>query len=240
MRTETFGELRSIVTGGSDREGGGDGPVVVLLHGFGAPGEDLVPLWRVLDVPRGTRFVFPAAPLDLSYAYGMGESRAWWMIDMAALDAAVRAGRFRDLGAEVPPGLPEARAKLIAALDAIEEALRPSKLVLGGFSQGAMLSLDVALHDPRPLAGLALMSGTFLCEAEWRPRLPSRKGLPVLQSHGTHDPLLPFAVAEKLRDELRGAGMDVEFVPFRGGHEIPPVVLDGFGRLAKRALAPAG
>lgn len=236
MKTETFGELSCVVTGGDDREGGGDGPVIVLLHGFGAPGTDLVSLWRVLDVPRGTRFVFPAAPLDLSYAYGMGDARAWWMIDMAALDAAVRSGTFRELGKEIPEGLADARAKLIAALDAIEARLKPSALMLGGFSQGAMLSLDVALHTTRPIASLALMSGTLLAEEVWAPLLSARKGLPVVQSHGTHDPILPFVVAEKLRDRLTAAGLEVDFVPFRGQHEIPPVVLQKIGALAHRTL----
>ena len=48
MRTTTLGQLTVHLTGGTDREGGGDGPLVVLLHGFGAPGTDLVPLWREL------------------------------------------------------------------------------------------------------------------------------------------------------------------------------------------------
>lgn len=239
MKTETFGGLSCVVTGGDDREGGGEGPVIVLLHGFGAPGTDLVSLWRVLDVPRGTRFVFPAAPLDLSYAYGMGDARAWWMIDMAALDAAVRSGTFRELGKEIPEGLEDARAKMIAALDDIEARMRPSALMLGGFSQGAMLSLDVALHTPRPIASLALMSGTLLAEEAWAPLLPARAGLPVVQSHGTHDPILPFVVAEKLRDRLVGAGLEVDFVPFRGQHEIPPIVLQKIGALAHRTLTPA-
>jgi len=236
MKTETFGELSCVVTGGDDREGGGDGPVIVLLHGFGAPGTDLVSLWRVLDVPRGTRFVFPAAPLDLSYAYGMGDARAWWMIDMAALDAAVRSGTFREFGKEIPEGLADSRAKLIATLDAIEARMKPSALMLGGFSQGAMLSLDVALHTTRPIASLALMSGTLLAEEVWAPLLAARKGLPVVQSHGTHDPILPFVVAEKLRDRLTAAGLEVDFVPFRGQHEIPPVVLQTLGALAHRTL----
>lgn len=238
MKIEKLGALDARIAGGTDREGGGDGPVVVLLHGFGAPGDDLAPLWRVLDVPRGTRFVFPAAPLELAYAYGMGDARAWWMIDMVALDRAVREGRFRDLGKDVPDGLEDARAKVIGLLDAVEERLRPppGKLLLGGFSQGAMLALDVALHDPRPLAGLALWSTTFLAEEVWSPRMAARAGLPVLQSHGTADPLLPFAVAEKLRDRLIGAGLEVDFVPFRGAHEIPPVVLQRFGALAQRVL----
>ena len=64
MRDETFGGLRVRLTGGPDRQGGGDGPLVVLMHGFGAPGNDLVPLARVLDVPREVRFAFPEAPLE--------------------------------------------------------------------------------------------------------------------------------------------------------------------------------
>ena len=72
------------VAGGTNREGGGQGPVVVLLHGFGAPGDDLASLWRVLRAPTGTRFVFPEAPLSLE-AMGMPGARAWWMIDMMRL-----------------------------------------------------------------------------------------------------------------------------------------------------------
>lgn len=239
MKTVKLGALDAVVVGGSDpeRSGGGDGPVVVLLHGFGAPGTDLVGLWRVLDVPRGTRFVFPAAPLELAGPYAMGDARAWWMIDMVALDRMMREGRQRDLSSAMPEGIEEARAAVISLLDAVEETMKPSSLLLGGFSQGAMLSLDVALHDPRALAGLALFSGTLLGESVWVPKMGSRTGLPVVQSHGAFDPLLPFALAESLRDHMSAAGLEVDFVPFRGAHEIPPVAVQRFGALAQRVLA---
>ncbi len=89
MRRETLSGLSVTITGGTDREGGGDGPLVVLLHGFGAPGEDLVPLFRQLNVPSEVRFAFPAAPVDLRAKLGPGYAggRAWWMIDTAALEA---------------------------------------------------------------------------------------------------------------------------------------------------------
>ncbi|MCA9600677.1 MAG: dienelactone hydrolase family protein [Polyangiales bacterium] len=225
MKTRTFGSLEAVVTGGTDREGGGDGPVVVLLHGFGAPGTDLVPLWRVLDVPREVRFVFPAAPIPL--AMGMGfESRAWWMIDMAAYDRAVRTGEYRDLSRTIPDGLADARQKVNALLDAVEKELNPSSLVLGGFSQGAMLSLDVALRGDRALAGLIVFSGTLLAREEWLPLLTKRAGLRVVQSHGRQDPILPFALAEELKGELEKAGAVVRWVPFQGAHEIPPPALE--------------
>ena len=234
-----LGGLACRVVGGSDRQGGGDGPLVVLLHGFGAPGDDLVSLSRVLAAPRGTRFVFPAAPLSIDVGYGaMFDSRAWWMIDMARLERALTTGQARDLTRDVPEGLAPARAKVTALLEDCETKLGadPAKTVLGGFSQGAMLSLDVALHTERKLAGLVLMSGTLLAEDEWIPRMASRHALPVFQSHGTQDPLLPFAIAERLRDAMTEAGLAVTFVPFRGAHEIPPPVLDGVGKFLESTL----
>jgi phospholipase/carboxylesterase len=229
MRTEILGSLTTRIVGGTDRQGGGDGPVVVLLHGYGAPGDDLVPLHRVLDVPRGTRFVFPHAPIDMAEDPRMAamgvSSRAWWEIDLMALEQALARGRTRDLKAEHPPALPAARAALTACIDEVTRLLSPSALVVGGFSQGAMLALDFALHDPRPIAALALMSGTFLSEDVWRPLFDARAGQRVVMSHGSHDPLLPFETSVELKEALIAAGWKVDFVPFRGQHEIPPVVL---------------
>lgn len=204
---------------------------VVLLHGFGAPGDDLVSLadYLLRDSTRGSgapaRFVFPAAPIELGGLYG--DSRAWWRLDLAKLEAELRSGAIRDRRDEVPEGLPEVRAQLSGFLDELSatHSIGPDQLVLGGFSQGAMLALDVALHRAAPPAGLILMSGTLLADSEWTPRMASLAGVPVMQSHGTRDPLLPFSIAELLRDRLREAGAVVDWQPFAGGHEIPPQVL---------------
>ena len=239
MRSDTFGGLTVRLTGGRDREGGGEpgDPTVILLHGFGAPGEDLVPLWRVLDVPRATRFVFPAAPIDLGRQFAGG--RAWWRLDMERMQQIAMGSTVGDdeaHGREIPEGLVEARAQVSALVDEVSDKM-PGPLVLGGFSQGAMLACDVALRSPRPLAGLVLMSGTVLAVDEWRALAPSRKGLPVLLSHGERDPLLAFAAAQRLRKLLDEAGLVVDWVPFPGGHEIPQSVLDGVGRLVTRVAA---
>jgi phospholipase/carboxylesterase len=227
MKTETFGGLSVRLCGGSDGDGGGDGPLVVLLHGFGAPGDDLVPLWRVIDAPKETRFAFPAAPIALSSMGFMGDSRAWWEIDMVRLQMDLMSGNLERLARETPDGIAEARAKVLSMLDALTTLLSvpPERVVLGGFSQGAMLSTDVALHTHRPFAGLVLLSGTVVSSGEWLPRMPARAGLPVFESHGTHDPILPFVGAERLRDALTSAGLPVEFHAFRGQHEIPQPVL---------------
>jgi phospholipase/carboxylesterase len=237
MRSLTLGGLDALLTGGTDRQGGGSGPIVVMCHGYGAPGDDLVGLWESIDAPPDTRFLFPAAPLTVGS--GFYEGRAWWPIDMARLEYAVQRGELHDLAREVPAGLAAARDELTRFLDAVDRELSPPRVVLGGFSQGAMLSCDVALRTERPLAGLALLSGTLLAEEEWAPRMPKRRSLPVFQSHGTDDPLLPFAVAERLRDMLREAGLEVTWVPFRGGHGIAPGVLARLGTFLQTVLSPA-
>lgn len=236
MRTETFGGLRVRIVGGDDREGSGDGPAIVLLHGFGAPGDDLVSLWRVIDAPRGTRFVFPEAPHSLP---GFADGRAWWMIDLASIEQAMTRGQPRDLSREVPDGMSEAHASVVAMLGDLDRTLHPSKVVLGGFSQGAMLSCDVALRTSLPLAGLVMLSGTYVAEDEWRPLMPNRKGLPVFESHGREDRLLPFAQAERLRTALNDAGLPMTWSPFRGGHEIPAQVVAGLGTFLRGVLATA-
>ena len=220
------------LTGGADGDGGGEGLTVVLLHGFGAPGTDLVPLANELDVPEGTRFVFPEAPLSLPAELG-GGGRAWWMIDVMRIQMAMMSRQTRDLTHEVPEGLAAAREMIVGMLAELVDShgVRRDQLVLGGFSQGAMLAADVALRTDDELAALVLMSGTYIAEDEWQPRMKARQGLRVLQSHGTADPLLPFSIAKRLRDAFNDAGLPVQFVPFDGGHGIAPNVLTKLSEL---------
>jgi phospholipase/carboxylesterase len=205
--------------------GRGDRPVV-LCHGFGAPGDDLVPLGEVLTAAAPwARFVFPVAPISLGPAMGYG--RAWWHLDLERLERRMltRGAEEASLMLDTPAGLDEARGWIEALLDELaKQGSAPP--VLGGFSQGAMLSVDVAARTERPLAGLVALSGTLLAKGEWAAGLPRRAGLPVFHSHGTADPLLPFAAAEELRELLIRSGLEVAWVPFVGAHEIPPVVLD--------------
>ncbi len=238
MRDEQISGLRTRIMGGTDGKGGGRGPLVLLLHGFGAPGDDLVPLVDALNVPAGTRFVFPEGPLSLSF--GPGNARAWWLIDMARIAQDRAAGRVRDLSQDIPKGLAPVRETMLSFLKEIEQKFDadPKKTVLGGFSQGAMLSCDLILHTDRPYAGLVQLSGNILAHPVWGPLLPKRKGLPVFQSHGVQDEILPYVGAERLRDTLVHAGLSVEWHNFRGGHEIPRMVLQRLGLFITKAVTP--
>lgn len=233
MKTQSLGplEVRRFTHGNEKRPGSNDKPalVVVLLHGFGAPGDDLAGLSDMMDVPDGTTLIFPEAVHSLAELTGQrayGDARAWWMIDMVRMQLAIAAGVDRDLSNDIPEGLAEAREKVSAMLDALAKEIPDARLVLGGFSQGAMLSLDVALRDPsRNLAGLVQLSGTVIAEREWKPLLPGRKDLPVFQAHGRADAILPFAAAERLSKLMSESGLEVTFDPFHGPHTIPPQTL---------------
>ena len=208
---------------------------VVLCHGFGAPGTDLVPLAHELaeltpDLAGKVAYLFPEAALELG-GYGF-DGRAWWMVDVARFQRA--AGNPRETAAmstEIPPGMREASQALQGCLDeaARHTGVPLSRTLLGGFSQGSMVATDVALRLPSPPAGLCIFSGHLLAEHEWRQLASDRGPLPVLQTHGKYDPLLPFAGALALRDLLVKAGLSVEFVPFNGPHTIS---MEGINRCA--------
>lgn len=230
MLTEMVGPLRAHLTAGSDDNGGGDGPVVVLLHGFGAPGTDLVGLAGELGGPKNTRFVFPEAPEIADV--GMPpphEGRAWWQIDMLNLQLAVMGRNWAALAAHVPDGLVRARETLEAFLSALDARLGLAgvPLVLGGFSQGAMLTCDLALRSERSLAGLLLFSGSIIAEAEWLARFERQTPGRVFQSHGRQDPILPFPLAEQLHGHFVAKGWEARWVPFDGGHGIGGEALRG-------------
>ncbi|WP_063748790.1 alpha/beta hydrolase [Chondromyces apiculatus] len=238
MTTATTGPLKVHALGGSDRRGGGDGPAILLCHGFGAPGDDLVSLARVIDAGAGVRWFFPEAPLTVSLGYGIS-GRAWWQLDLALLQQLAMEGHARDLSQETPPGMAEAREALercIATLEADHGVVR-ERLVIGGFSQGGMITTEVALHAEKPFAGLAVLSGTLVCEDRWKPAAERRApGMKVLVSHGRADPILPFHGADALRNMLTKAGADVEWVPHGGQHEIPTVVVQRLAAFARKCF----
>lgn len=236
MRQEHWAELDVVIAGGDDRRGGGDGPLLVLLHGFGAPGTDLVGLWRVFDVPSSVRYVFPAGPQSLAPIYG--DARAWWDIDMMEYQRRLMLGQQRALAEQTPPEMLERRDQIANLLNVCRAELGPSHLLLGGFSQGAMLATETALFGGVPIDGLLLMSGSLLSADRWVPAFEKLRKVPVFQSHGQQDPVLEFSVAEELHYKLIEASVPTTWTPFRGGHEIPPVVVQNASQFIRDVIEP--
>jgi phospholipase/carboxylesterase len=203
-------------------EHGGEGPpTLVMLHGFGASAEQWVPFTKTIRLPAAGRFIFPQGPQGTGMSFG---GRAWWPLDLAS--NVQPATGLVDLSATQPEGIGEA-ASLVRALLGRLRAAPDSRIILGGYSQGAMLASQIAFMSDEPLAALVLLSGTTVDEAAWTRNLSRRRGLPVFIAHGRSDPTLPFGIADRLRGKLEAAGLAVTWHPFDGGHEIPAGAVAG-------------
>jgi phospholipase/carboxylesterase len=179
MHVEELGPLTVRIAGGTDREGAGvtappSCPAARLRRSRRRP--RLAPS-RAARTSGARAGCSPRRPCR-SPPSACPAGRAWWMIDIARFQQArsPRGGR-EPHGRGALAGLAAAREAVIAMLDALDAKLRPSKVVLGGFSQGAMLAVDVALRTERPLAGLVAMSGALIAASEWRALAPKRAGI---------------------------------------------------------------
>lgn len=196
------------------REGENAKHCFVLLHGFGADMSDLFPLADMVDPESEWSFYVPNAPLEVPIGPGW-TGRGWFPISLRDLEAGVDFTQVR------PPGLDKS-AEMVSQL---VFDLNPEKLVLGGFSQGAMIATEVALNNASDVAGLVLYSGVMLDEPGWTKKAPQLKGKKFLQSHGSADTVLPIQAGQRLYNMLTQAGAEGQFLAFPGAHEIPLPVL---------------
>lgn len=199
--------LDAIVRGGNGQ------PSLVLLHGYGSRAGDWLQFEHKLIVPKNGRMVFPQGPLR-----GPTGSRGWWWLN---IEGHIPAGeRFPDFSTANPGGIKVASQLVRNLLKNV-----PEPIVLGGFSQGAMLSAEIAFQTDQPLAGLVLLGGTTVNEAAWVERFPGRRRLPIFIAHGRQDWVLPFATMERFAARLKATGLDVTWFPYEGGHGIPDEVI---------------
>ena len=190
---------------------------IVFFHGYGANMQDLFPLWEMWDNGK-FNWYFPNGVLPLPMGYY--EGRAWFSIDMEALDRAIRSGEFRDMAGSVPPELEQTLKQ--QELFLAELSKKHKKIIIGGFSQGAMCASHLALNPNLKLDGLVLLSGNLVAEEKF-PK--TAKGIPFYQSHGTRDPILPLKGAQLLEAKLKHLNFDGQLSVFEGGHEIPMKVI---------------
>jgi len=180
---------------------------VVTLHGRGVTGEDLVPLAQELRLPS-LRFVFPNAPFGfMEFSNG----RAWY---------------------ESPPraheGLIESRQLLFRLLEELErEGVNPGRIVLMGFSQGAVMSLDAGIRYPKRLAGVIALSGyLYSADSLGTEKSAASHGLPILIAHGIYDDVLPLAGARQAGKVLQAHGFQTRLLEYPMGHQVVPDELE--------------
>jgi phospholipase/carboxylesterase len=194
--------------------------LLVLLHGRGADEHDLFPLVDALDPERRLLGVLPRAPLSLP------PGGAHWYV-------------LREIGYPDPTTFEDAVRVGGDWLDALAEetGIAPDRTVLGGFSQGAMMTwaLGLGRGRPRPAALIAL-SGFIPTapgfELDLTPPLP-----PVAIGHGTLDPVIGVEWSRRAKQQLEDADADVLYREYPLPHTIDPHFLLALRPWVQAALA---
>jgi phospholipase/carboxylesterase len=162
--------------------------LVILCHGYGSNGEDLiglVPHWR--EALPDTAFVSPNAPYLCPGAPGGFQ---WWALGGS------------DRAAGVKPAAPILGAFIDAELAKL--GLADDRLALVGFSQGTMMSLYVGPRRERQIAGIVGLSGALIDTGDEPKTHP-----PVLLVHGDEDPMVPIEAFYRARETLERQGFEV-------------------------------
>lgn len=173
-------------------------PVLVSLHGRGASAEDLADLGDAIDPELNQ--VYPDAPRP--WPAGSPVGLCWY-------------DSGPDRGAEIA----DSREKLTRTLAAVREQVSDGPLVLMGFSQGALMTMDTGLRPGAPVRLLIALSG-YLNEEVGGPESP-----PLLLVHGAHDDVVPVEKGRAADVALKGRGVNVTYLEFSCGHEIRPAVV---------------
>jgi phospholipase/carboxylesterase len=196
---------------------------LVLFHGRGADEHDLFPLLDILDPERRLLGATARGPLSLP------PGGAHWY--------AVRRVGYPD------PETVHATYPLVAGwLDDLlaEHGIAPERTVLGGFSQGSVMSYALGLGAGRPRpAGIMALSGFIPEVAGFELDLSKAAGLPVAIGHGTYDPVISVEFARDARDRLVQAGADVTYRESPMPHSIDPAFLGELPGWVGRAMDSA-
>ena len=180
---------------------------LILNHGRGADEHDLYPLLDQLDPERRLLGVSSGAPIRGLPPGG----RHWYIVERVGFP---HHETFHSSYSDLADGI-----------DAIlaGHGLDYSQAVIGGFSQGAVMSYAVALGADRPTpAGIIALSGFLPVVEGWEPVLEGREGLRAFIHHGARDPVIASELGARAAETLRAGGIDVEFLETPVGHALPP------------------
>lgn len=187
-------------------EGPADG-LLVLHHGRGTGEHDLIGLADLLDPGRHLHVVSPRAPLVLPGSPGYH----WYVVPRVGYPDVDTFRNAMELLAELHDELWELTG------------IGPERTVLGGFSQGTVMSYAMALDAARPApAGILAFSGFIPAVPGWQPSLDDRQDTKVFIAHGRRDPVIGVEFARAARELLSAGGLQTEYHESEATHQIDP------------------
>ena len=209
--------LRYVLSVPSGRKDDAEMPLVILMHGRGADANDLADVAPSIDA--GYRFIFPNAKRPFEPYRGMTFGFSWF-----------------DGWPPTRQSIAESRELILKFID---EALEryptpPGKLILAGFSQGALMALDCGFRTKQQLAGIVSMSGALY--EEELPNLWDRKNERVLIVHGSEDEVIPVIAARRTRNVLEEHGLNPEYHELAMGHWVTEDSMRTVGNFMARAF----
>lgn len=193
---------------------------VVLFHGYGANFHDLASLSQVIFPSETVTWIFPDG-----FENVMGVGRSWFHFDYARdslFEKSQNLEKFPEILEMTSKKLTKASEKLFSFYESLKSDFE--KVIIGGFSQGSILTMELVSNVEKKPDGVLLLSGGLLNKNHWS-EASQKHPLPFFQSHGKQDMVLPFVGAEVLEEVLLKAKWQGELYGFQGGHEIPQVVL---------------
>ncbi len=193
---------------------------ILMMHGYGANKEDLAPLADVFKEFPITWY-FPDAP-EIVFQTLFGAGRAWFPIDMAKLERAYSAHDHDLFYESMPENFDEVANNINEVL--LELQKKHQNVIVGGFSQGSMMSVELSLRNDNA-NDLLLLSSAMIKKSQWQDKISKKNFGNVFQSHGREDNVLPFELGQTLSDQLKDHCANYTFETFTGGHEIPNKVL---------------
>jgi phospholipase/carboxylesterase len=198
-------------------------PMVIVMHGRGGDGWGLASLATRLDPPGGCRFLFPNAPRQWFLGPGIPRGFTWF-----------------DGWPPEPQSLAHSRAPLLAFVQEAAQRYRttPGKVIVAGFSQGALMAFDAGYRTSVPVAAIVSMSGG-IAENDL-PDLASRRWVPVLMVHGTYDDVVPVERSRRTGHILAAHAIAPEYYEFPVGHYVPDAALAVVAEFIARRLVSAG
>ena len=177
-------------------------PLLVLLHGLGSDERDLMELAPLLP----PQFAIASLRAPLSYYEGY----AWFSLEITA--------QGRKLDEEEASASLE---KIRATMDSLLQEHSATDIYFMGFSQGAMMSLYLALKYPKYLRGAVLMSGALLPRSwEEKASLADLSDTPFLITHGLQDTVLPISEGRKIYETLQKLPVHITYKTYAMGHEV--------------------
>ena len=183
-------------------------PALIMIHGFGANESDIYELVAYVD--RRVMVAAPRGPIKVDE-----NPRGSWRWSVPQED-----------GTPDPVILEDSASKIATLIGQLTELtgvrVDPAQVYIGGFSQGGLMSMEMAANYPELLAGVLPQSGFVSPGAEQKLRAGAFRGKPAFVAHGTRDQMLGVEKGRHIKEVLEAGGVDVTYKEYNFGHVTSP------------------